>query len=171
MVSLYCITTKVIKIHHIFCIQDFTIIHNFIKGKLTIIPKPGNLVTNYCFINDVVEGHILAMAKGIGGEKYILGGENISYLELFQTIRSLTQTKATLIQAPRFFVHIVAMLQWLQFKLTSKEPHVTEKGIRQIFCTKTFCSDKAIRQLGYHLTPLKEALMKTIHFLKTQNHV
>lgn len=146
------------------------VIHNFINGKLTMIPKPGNLVTNYCFIDDVVEGHILAMTKGIGGEKYILGGENISYVDLFKSIRSLTQTKATLFQVPKFLVQIWALLQWVQFKLTRKEPFVTEKGIRQIFCNKTFSSDKAIRQLGYRLTPLKEGLQQTIQFLKTQNH-
>ena len=146
------------------------VINNFIKGKLTFIPKPGNLATNYCFIDDVVEGHILAMAKGIGGEKYILGGENISYADLFRSIRSITRTKARLLEAPKFLVQIWALLQWVQFKLTRKEPFVTEKGIRQIFCNKTFSSDKAIRQLGYRLTPLKEGLQQTIQFLKKQNH-
>ncbi len=147
------------------------IIHNFIKGKLTLIPNPGTLETNYCFINDVVEGHILVMTKGIGGEKYILGGENISYEDLFRSIRSLSGTKARLIMAPKLLVQIWSLLQWIQYKLTSKEPFVTAKAIRHIFCNKTFSSGKAIRQLGYHPTPLKEALNQTIQFLKTQNHV
>lgn len=146
------------------------IIHNFIKGKITIIPKPGKLETNYCYIDDVVEGHMLAMAKGIGGEKYILGGENISYTDLFRSIRSITQTRARLIEAPKFLVQIWAFIQWMRFKITRKEPYVTEKGIRQIFCNKTFCSDKAIRQLGYRLTPINEGLKQTIKFLNTQNH-
>lgn len=147
------------------------VINNFIKGKLTFIPKPGNLATNYCFIDDVVEGHILAMAKGIGGEKYILGGENISYLNLFQTIRSLSGTKAKLIQAPKFLTQIWTVLQWIQYKITWKEPFATLKAVPHIFCNKTFSSGKAIRQLGYQPTPMKEALLQTIQFLKTQNHV
>jgi len=146
------------------------VIHNFIQGKLTIIPKPGKLETNYCFIDDVVQGHILAMAKGIGGEKYILGGENISYTALFGCIRSLTNTKARLIEVPKILVQFWALLQWMRFKITHKEPFVTGKGIRQIFCNKTFCSDKAVRQLGYRLTPLREGLQQTIQFLKPQNH-
>ncbi len=147
------------------------IINNFIKGKITIIPNPGTLETNYCFIDDVVEGHILAMAKGIGGEKYILGGENISYINLFQTIRSLSGSKAKLIRAPKFLTQTWTVLQWLQYKLTSKEPFATLKAVQHIFCNKTFSSAKAIRQLGYHPTPLKEALNQTIQFLKKQEHV
>ncbi len=146
------------------------VIDNFIKGKLTFIPKPGNLVTNYCFIDDVVDGHILAMAKGIAGEKYILGGENISYSDLFQSIRSLSGTKARVIEAPRMFVHIWALAQWLQFKITGKEPFVTAKSIHHIFCNRTFSNGKAIDHLGYRLTPLREGLQQTIQFLKPQNH-
>ncbi len=147
-----------------------SIIKTFIKGRATFIPKPGNLVTNYCFINDVIEGHLLAMAKGIGGEKYILGGINISYAGFFKTIRSLTGTKARLIQAPKYLVQILAFLQWIQFKITSKEPYVSSKAVHHIFCNKTFNSAKAIHQLGYHITPLSKGLLQTIEFLKRQNH-
>ncbi len=148
-----------------------SVIKKFIKGRFTFIPRPGNLVTNYCFIDDVVQGHILAMAKGIGGEKYILGGENISYINLFKTIRSLSGTKARLIQTPKIFVQVFALQQWIQYKITCKEPFVTAKAISQMFCNKTFNSGKAIRHLGYHPTPLKEALLQTIQFLNPQNHV
>lgn len=147
------------------------VIKNFIKGKITFIPKPGILATNYCYINDVVEGHILAMAKGIGGEKYILGGENISYTELFKTIRSISGTKAKIIETPKIIILLWAFLQWLLYFTFNKEPVVTKKAIRTIFCNKTFSSRKAILQLGYQVTPLREGLRQTIHFLKTQNHV
>ena len=146
------------------------LIKNFILGKLTIIPKPGNLMSNYCFIDDVIKGHILAMAKGIGGEKYILGGENISYSNLFKMLRSLSGTKASLIQSPKFLVHALAALQWIRYRITGKEPFATTKGIHHIFCNKIFTSDKAVRQLGYRLTPLHESLQQTIQFLKTQHH-
>jgi nucleoside-diphosphate-sugar epimerase len=147
------------------------LINKFIKGRLTFIPMPGNFVSNYCFIDDVVEGHILAMTKGICGEKYILGGDNISYINFFKTIRTLSGTKARLIQTPKFFVHVFALMQRIEYKINSKEPFITSKAIQSIFCNKIFSSDKAIRQLGYQPTPLIEALNQTIQFLKTQNHV
>jgi nucleoside-diphosphate-sugar epimerase len=145
-------------------------IKNFIKGRPTFIPKPGNLTTNYCYIDDVVDGHILAMANGNSGEKYILGGENISFVDFFQIIRTLSGTKARLIEVPEILIKTWAALQWIQYKTTDKEPYVTEKGIRQIFCNKIFSSEKATRQLGYKITPLREGLQQTIHFLKNQPH-
>ena len=118
-----------------------------------------------------MEGHILAMAKGVGGEKYILGGADISYSDFFKTVRSLSGSKATLIKAPQYIAKLFALLQWVQFIITRKEPFATLKGVKSIFCNKTFSSKKAIGQLGYQLTPLEEGLQQTIHFLKTQNNV
>ena len=148
-----------------------TIINKFIKGEFTFIPKPSKLVANYCFIDDVVEGHILAMSKGSSGEKYILGGENISFEELFNTIRTLSGTKARLIEVPKIFVKVWAILQWIQYKTIHKEPFITDKSIQQIFCNKIFSSEKATRELGYNITPLEDSLKQTIHFLKNQYHV
>ncbi len=143
------------------------LIKNFIMGRLTFIPHPGNQVTNYCFIDDVVEGHILAMTKGIGGEKYILGGENISYVNLFRIIRCLSGTRAPLIRAPQIMVKALVALQWLRYKLTKKEPFATPKGVHHVFANKCFSSGKAIHQLGYQITPIRDGLQQTIRFLKT----
>ena len=146
-------------------------IYQFIKGKLTFIPRPGKLIANYCFIDDVVDGHILAMSKGSNGEKYILGGENVSFMHFFQTIRKLSGSNARIVQVPKIFVKVLAIWQWIQFKTIHKEPLVTEKSIQQFFCNKIFCSDKARKELGYRITPLEESLIKTILFLKNQYHV
>ncbi len=146
------------------------VIHRFIKGDLTFIPMPSKLIANYCYIDDVVEGHILAMSKGNVGENYILGGENISFLEFFNTIKILSGKKNKLIEVPKFIMKILSVIQWLQFKAIKKEPLITENSIRQIYCNKIFSSEKAIQKLGYQITPLRDGLKQTIHFLKNQNH-
>ncbi len=143
-----------------------TQIKKFAQGRTACIPKPGTLATNYCYINDVVEGHLLAMAKGRAGEKYILGGENISYQDLFKKIRSLSATRARIIEAPEFFVQLWALAQWIRFKLTGKEPFVTRKAVRQVFCNKIFSSEKAVSLLGYRITSIEDGLQQTIQFLK-----
>lgn len=148
-----------------------TIINKFINGEFTFIPKPSKLVANYCLIDDVVEGHILAMSKGKTGENYILGGENISFETLFHTIGTLSEKKGKLIEIPRIIMKTFAIMQWIQFKITNKEPLITENGIRQIYCNKIFSSEKATQDLGYVITPLREGLQQTIHFLKNQRHV
>ncbi|MBP6757886.1 MAG: NAD-dependent epimerase/dehydratase family protein [Flavobacterium sp.] len=143
-----------------------TVISRFIKGETTFVPKPSQLIANYCFIDDVIEGHILAMSKGNVGEKYILGGENISFSEFFQTVGMLSEKKSRLIEIPKFVMKTLAFIQWIQFKATNKEPLITENGIKQIYCNKIFSSEKATRELGYAITPLREGLQQTIHFLK-----
>ncbi|MEN9909340.1 MAG: hypothetical protein RLZZ540_2489 [Bacteroidota bacterium] len=146
------------------------VIENFINGKLTFIPKPSHLISNYCFIDDVVEGHILALNKGKSGENYILGGENISYKDFFNTIKNIAETKTKLIEIPEIFAKILSVFQWIQFYTIGKEPFITNKSIKQIFCNKIFSSDKAIKHLGYKITPITEGLQHTIHSLKNQNH-
>ncbi|MDO9038901.1 MAG: NAD-dependent epimerase/dehydratase family protein [Lutibacter sp.] len=148
-----------------------TVINKFINGEPTFIPRPSKLIANYCFINDVVEGHILAMCRGNVGEVYIIGGENISFSAFFHTIGTLSEKKSMLIEVPKFIMKTLAKIQWLQFKTTNKEPIITENGIRQIYCNKIFSSEKATQELGYVITPLKEGLQQTIHFLKNQRHV
>lgn len=143
-------------------------IDRFVKGRLTFMPSPGKLLSNYCFINDVVEGHILAMQNGKSGEKYILGGENISYEDFFKFIRNISGTKAKLIATPKIVVKILGVLQWIQYLAFGKEPYVTAKGIKQIFCNKIFSSDKAIKHLGYKITPLVEGLRLTIKQQQSQ---
>jgi nucleoside-diphosphate-sugar epimerase len=58
-------------------------IRDYIKGKWHIIPGNGQSVGNYVYIDDVVEGHILAMEKGRTGERYLLGGSDLSFNEFF----------------------------------------------------------------------------------------
>ena len=56
------------------------IVRLYISGLWRIIPGDGKSIGNYVFIDDVVEGHILAARFGRKGERYILGGEN-SFLQ------------------------------------------------------------------------------------------
>jgi nucleoside-diphosphate-sugar epimerase len=113
---------------------------------------------------------MLAMEKGAAGEKYILGGENISYVELFEKLRTISGSKAAVIPVPKFIVKCVAQLQWLQCRVRGVEPFFTSKGVHHIFCNKAFSSEKAIRELGYHPTPLTSGLKQTIQFFKNNDH-
>ncbi|MEO5997412.1 MAG: NAD-dependent epimerase/dehydratase family protein [Chitinophagaceae bacterium] len=141
------------------------VIRNFVQGKITFIPKPAGLLANYCFISDVVKGHILAMEKGFAGEKYILGGENVTYAEFFQQLRTASGSRATVIPVPGFIVKRIAALQSLFCKINGKDPFVTPGGVDHLFCNKTFSSKKAIGELGYQPTSLQTGLRHTIQFI------
>jgi nucleoside-diphosphate-sugar epimerase len=59
------------------------IISAFLKKGIAFIPSPGTYQVCFAYVDDVVHGHVQAMAKGTAGETYILGGNNVSYLQFF----------------------------------------------------------------------------------------
>lgn len=149
-------------------------INRFIKQILNkkMVPLPWNLNTkaNYSFIDDVINGHILAMEKGLGGERYILGGENISYRKLIQTIIAYSQYKPVFIRIPSAIIQAWAWLELGLAKFSNYNPIFTPKLARRIQASKMFDSSKAIRQLGYTITPFEKGIQTTIDHLKTNKY-
>ena len=143
-----------------------TVIKRFISGIPTFCPHPTGYVSNYVFIDDLVWGHMLAMENGRNGEKYILGGENLSYEEFFRIIRDVAGNGSLLIPSPKFVARLYGHWHVLQSKLTGKEPVFNADGVKHIYCNKSFSSEKAINELGYNITPIAKAVQATIHFLK-----
>lgn len=146
------------------------IINRFLKKKITFIPSPGTHKACFAFIDDIVNGHLLAMEKGKRGEKYILGGINISYQAFFENICNLSFCNGRIIRLSKNTIKGLAVLQQLNYKITGKHPRFTISAVDQLFSDYTFCCEKAVRELGYSITPLEEALNKTIHFLKNNSH-
>ncbi|MDQ7948813.1 MAG: SDR family NAD(P)-dependent oxidoreductase, partial [Pedobacter sp.] len=72
----------------------------YIKGTWHFIPGKGTQVANYVFVDDVVNGQISAMQNGLIGERYILGGEDVSFNGFFKTLRELTGKKRRLYKVP-----------------------------------------------------------------------
>jgi nucleoside-diphosphate-sugar epimerase len=145
-----------------------SIIRQFIKGKITFCPSPGGLISNYVFIDDLVKGHIQAIENGKSGEKYILGGENLSYANFFQILRNVSGIKGTLLPISKNLAMLYGGLHFAQAKLQRKEPFFTAKGVNQIFCNKSFDCSKAMQELGYSITPFASAVEQTIHFFKNK---
>jgi nucleoside-diphosphate-sugar epimerase len=140
-------------------------IDRFLKSRVAFIPSPGSYQTCFAFIDDVVDGHLLAMEKGRAGEKYILGGVNISYYAFFDLIRKISGNRGVIIQLPKNSVRGWAILQRLNYFIGGKDPLFTAEAVDRFFSNYCFSSEKAVGELGYRITPLEEALGKTIHFL------
>jgi nucleoside-diphosphate-sugar epimerase len=137
-----------------------------------IVPLPWNLDTkaNYTFIDDVINGHILAMEKGLGGERYILGGENISYKKLVQTIVALSGSKTIFVRIPPGVIQAWAWMEWIVAKFTRYEPTFTPRLAQRIQLDKMFDCSKAVRQLGYKITVFEKGMQTTIDHLKSKKY-
>jgi nucleoside-diphosphate-sugar epimerase len=140
-------------------------IKRFIEGKLSFCPSPSHFISNYVFIDDLVRGHILAMEKGTSGEKYILGGENLSYAAFFQTIRNVSATRGALFPIPKSIARLYGCWHVVQSKMMDKEPFFNANSVHHIYCNKSFNCSKAVKELGYTITPFAMALQSTIQFL------
>jgi nucleoside-diphosphate-sugar epimerase len=138
-----------------------------IKGKIVPVPKCPDVVANYSYVHDVVEGHILAMKHGRRGERYILGGENISYSELFKIVREILPGR-NLIAIPKVLLKLVGRIQLARFYLTKKQPAFTPSAINRYYSNTAFSCQKAIEELNYKITPFKNGMIETIHHLKQQ---
>lgn len=147
------------------------IINNFLKKRITVIPAPGTYCVGFVYIDDIVSGHILAMEKGKTGETYILGGTNLSHYEFFDRLRILSSCKGYILMVPKRVVKAWAHIQELKYKLWGTPVMLTAKSVDHLFSHYTFSSKKAIRDLGYKITPLDEALQKTIYYLKQEAEV
>ncbi|HKC37331.1 MAG TPA: NAD-dependent epimerase/dehydratase family protein [Chitinophagaceae bacterium] len=137
---------------------------------LAFVPSCDHVVANYAFVDDVVNGHFLAMEKGLGSEKYILGGENLSYRSFFQAIKQNTGKNIKLIRIPRLLIKLWSFLYMCICSLLRKETHISPKVIDRLAQNRALSCDKAIRQLGYSITPFSEGIQKTILHLTNKNY-
>ena len=103
------------------------LLKNILSMRLAFVPSCDNVVANYAFVDDVVNGHFLAMEKGLGGEKYILGGENLSYRTFFQTIKQNMGKKIRLIRVPKLLLKIWSFFYMSICSLLRKETHFLQK--------------------------------------------
>ncbi|HSB91985.1 MAG TPA: NAD-dependent epimerase/dehydratase family protein [Flavitalea sp.] len=146
------------------------IIDSFLKNKVALIPGPGTYKVCFAFIDDVVNGHIQAMQHGRSGERYILGGVNISYYDFFDKIRQISGGKGRIVKMPKSVIKTWAAMQELNHRLFGLPVRFTVKSVELLFSNYIFSSHKAINDLGYSITPLDEAVSKTISFLKHKHH-
>jgi nucleoside-diphosphate-sugar epimerase len=145
-----------------------SLIGRALKCGFIMIPTNKEVQGNYALISDVTEGHFLAMEKGKAGERYILGGENISYGDFFETLRQMAAQRIRLISVPGYLMKAAAGLTSATAKVTGRSTQFTPRIVSRLLQQRAVSSDKAVQQLGYQITPFPQAMSQTIHHLKKQ---
>ena len=121
---------------------------------------------NIVHVDDVARGHLLARDKGVVGQRYILGGENMSLAEILARIAALTGGKAPTIKLPTAAILPIAYLAEAWARLSGREPFVTVDGVKLSRKRMYFSSAKAIRDLGYAARPADEGLSDAIAWFR-----
>lgn len=141
----------------------------YMRGKFRFILGDGNAVGNYAFIDDVVQGCINAMEKGMSGENYILGGENLSYNEFFLIVKELSKTNYRMFHIPESLGLAYGYIEKILAQVSDHYPAITPDWVRTFATNWAFTSNKAVQQLNYKITPFEQALIKTINWISFSN--
>ncbi|MGE5419633.1 MAG: NAD-dependent epimerase/dehydratase family protein [Chloroflexota bacterium] len=134
-------------------------------GLWRIIPGDGTAIGNYAFIDDVVKGHILAAQHGKGGERYILGGENVSFESLFDELGRAYGRKRRMIRLSESAMKMAARISESAGSVVGKPALISGDWIDKYLQNWIMSSNKAIKDLSYSITPFEEALKITVRWL------
>lgn len=126
---------------------------------------------NIVHVEDVAEGHLLAMEKGRIGERYILGGDNMSLADILAEIARITGGRPPLMKLPRAPLYPLAFCAELWARLAGGEPFVTIDGLKMSRWHMFFSSAKAERELGYRHRSAHEALKAAVEWFQSTGEV
>ena len=138
------------------------ILEGVANGTWRIILGSGRNVANYIFVDDVVQGMLLAMEKGENGEGYILGGSNVTYEQLFGLLQDIAGRQIKLTRVPYPMLRIVAFFEKIRAKITGKRPFITAHAARKYTSDWRVSTQKVRRLLGFQPTPLEQAVRHTL---------
>jgi dihydroflavonol-4-reductase len=129
---------------------------NFLRCRLPgVIDAP----MNFADVADAAEGHLLAADKGTAGERYILGGENMSWPELIQHVADVSGIHHPVLVLPPETARVAQIREAL--KLPAALP---AEGFGLMSKDWRFSSEKAKRELGYTSRPIDETIAATVEW-------
>ncbi len=142
---------------------------SFARGK-----APGYIATgmNLVDVADVAEGHILAMERGVPGERYILGYRNLTLKEIFDILSKITGRRAPNIRIPHWAILGIAYLdEFIEGTLLRRLPAVPVEAIKVARHPMYVSSGKAVSELGLPQSPVEVALEKAIRWFRDHGYI
>ena len=130
------------------------------------MPAFVNTGLNLVHVDDVAAGHLAALNQGRIGERYILGGENMTLAELLGRIAQLTGRPPPRLRLPLALIYPFAFGAEAIARVTKREPFVTLDGLRMAKHPMYFTSAKAERDLGYTARSAEAGLRDAIDWFR-----
>ena len=130
------------------------IIGNYLRGRL---PAVVDGETNVADVRDVAAGHLMAAERGVPGERYVLGGHDIGWVELVERVAKLSGIQHPLLVLPRETARAARMAESLRLPQL-----IAAEAFELMAQNWRFSSRKAKRELGYRTRALNTTLRDTI---------
>jgi dihydroflavonol-4-reductase len=138
------------------------------SGRMPAFVETG---LNLVHVEDVAEGHMLALERGEIGQNYILGGQDATLKEMLTIIASLADRRAPKVKLPRAPLFPLAYAAEAVAMLTGKEPFITADGLKMAKHRMFFSSAKAERALGYRARPYAQAIEEALLWFRQAGYL
>jgi dihydroflavonol-4-reductase len=126
------------------------------------VPVLLELLSDYVDVRDVADGMIAAADKGRIGERYFLTGDVIPIMEMVALYGELTGAKVPTRALPLWFGWVLLPFALAGSAITKREPFITADMLRASVSNAVVSRDKAQRELGYTIRPLRESLTDAV---------
>lgn len=123
---------------------------------------------NIVHVDDVAAGHLQALERGRVGERYILGGEDMTLREILAEISRLVGRRPPRIRVPHAALLPVAVISEGVARLRGKSTRVTLESVRMARKHMYFSSEKAVQELGYHWRSPAAAFEDALRWFREQ---
>jgi len=144
------------------------IIVDFLKRKFPAYVETGlNLVD----ARECARGHIAALEKGKSGERYILGGENLTLKQILDKLGAISGLPSPKVKLPYFVAYAAgAVDEMVQGRLLGREPRATIETVRMGKKKMWASSGKAERDLGWKTVPVDDALRRAVAWFQANHY-
>jgi len=144
------------------------IILDFLNGKM-----PGYVETglNFVGVEECAAGHLLAAEKGKIGERYLLGGENLTLKQLLDTLSRITGLSAPKLKIPHGLALGVAYANTVLSRLIGREPGIPVEGVKIARHMMFVDCSRAQRELGFKAGPVGAALERAVRWYAANGYI
>jgi len=145
------------------------IVVDFLKRKFPAYVETGlNLVD----VRECALGHVAALEKGKPGERYILGGENLTLKQILDQLGEITGLPSPKVKLPYVFALAAAVVdEAIRGRMFDREPRATVDTVRMGKKKMFASSGKAERELGWKIVPVERALRRAVEWFRGNGYV
>jgi len=144
------------------------IVVDFMKRKFPAYVETGlNLVD----ATECARGHVAALEKGKSGERYILGGQNLTLKQILDQLASITGLPSPKVKLPYIFAFAAGVVdETITGRILNREPRATIDTVRMGRKKMFASSDKAERELGWKIVPVDGALRRAVEWFRANGY-
>lgn len=124
---------------------------------------------NFADVRDVARGMIAAWQRGSSGRRYILGGHNLTFEQLFKLVARVANVRPPRLPIPEPAAMLAGRLGDLYEALTGRDARLNTAMVRYAYCPgRCYSSARAVRELGYEISPLAPAIADAIRWFRAE---